>query len=134
MMAMVVLIAASRHVLPLAFINAGTPMADETIAIAAGLLLIGATFFIMDGLQTVTAGALRGLNDTRVPMAIAAVSFWLIGFVTCYVLAFRFHLGVTGVWIGFTVSLAVYAALLLWRFEALTRRGFLPDMVPSPTH
>jgi MATE family multidrug resistance protein len=134
MMAMVVLIAASRHVLPLAFINAGTATADETIAIAAGLLLIGATFFIMDGLQTVTAGALRGLNDTRVPMAIAAVSFWLIGFITCYTLAFQFHLGVTGVWIGFTVSLAVYAALLLWRFEALTRRGFLPDMMPSPTH
>jgi MATE family multidrug resistance protein len=134
MMAMVVLIAASRHILPLAFINSGTPAADETIAIAAGLLLIGATFFIMDGLQTVAAGALRGLNDTRVPMAIAAISFWLIGFVICYALAFQFHLFVTGVWIGFTVSLAVYAALLLWRFDALTRRGYLPDMVPSPTH
>ena len=134
MLAMVVLIGASRHILPLAFINSGTPAADETIAIAAGLLLIGATFFIMDGLQTVAAGALRGLNDTRVPMVIAAISFWLIGFVTCYALAFQFHLGVTGVWIGFTVSLAVYAALLLWRFDALTRRGYLPDMVPSPTH
>jgi MATE family multidrug resistance protein len=134
MVAMVILITTTRHVLPLVFINAGNQSADETIALASGLLLIGATFFIMDGLQTVTAGALRGLNDTRVPMAIAALSFWLIGFVACYVLAFPLHLGVEGVWIGFTVSLAVYAALLLWRFEVLTRRGFMPTMAPSPSH
>jgi hypothetical protein len=38
------------------------------------------------------------------------------------------------VWIGFTVSLTVYSTLLLWRFEALTRRGFMPAMVPSPGH
>ena len=134
MVAMVVLITASRHVLPLVFVRGGSQSSDETIAVAAGLLLIGATFFVMDGLQTVAAGALRGLNDTRIPMAIAAFSFWLIGFVACYVLAFPLHLGVDGVWIGFTISLAVYAVLLLWRFEALTRRGFMPAMVPSPSH
>jgi MATE family multidrug resistance protein len=125
---------ALRHVIPLIFINAGTAEADATVAIAAGLLLIGATFFVVDGLQTVAAGALRGLNDTRVPMVIAAISFWLIGFVSCYVLAFPLHLGVNGIWIGFTVGLLVYAVLLLWRFDALTRRGFLPDMVHAPTH
>jgi MATE family multidrug resistance protein len=134
MIAMVVLIVAVRHWLPLIFINAGSPDADATIAIAAGLLLIGATFFIADGLQTVSAGALRGLNDTRIPMIIAAFSFWLVGFLACYVLAFPLHFGVEGVWIGFTLSLLVYAALLLWRFEALTRRGYMPAMVPSPTH
>jgi MATE family multidrug resistance protein len=130
MIAMVVLIAASRHVLPLVFVGGDSQGSEETIANAAGLLLIGA----MDGLQTVTAGALRGLNDTRIPMIIAAVSFWLIGFVACYALAFPLHLGVDGVWIGFTISLTVYSALLLWRFEALTRRGFMPAMVPSPSH
>lgn len=133
MVTMVILIAATRHVLPLVFVDAGSQGADETIAIAAGLLLIGATFFVVDGLQTVSAGALRGLNDTRVPLLIAAVSFWLVGFVACYVLAFPLGLGVNGVWIGFTIGLAVYAALLLWRFEALTRRGFMPAMVPSPS-
>jgi MATE family multidrug resistance protein len=97
-------------------------------------LLIGSTFFVVDGLQTVSAGALRGLNDTRIPLLIAAVSFWLVGFVACYVLAFPLHLGVDGVWMGFTIGLAVYAALLLWRFDALTRRGFMPTMVPSPSH
>jgi MATE family multidrug resistance protein len=134
MVAMVALIAASRHVLPLVFVGGGSQGSDETVAIAAGLLLIGATFFIMDGLQTVTAGALRGLNDTRIPMMIAAFSFWMIGFVACYVLAFPLRLGVEGVWVGFTISLAVYAVLLLWRFEALTRRGFMPAMAPSPSH
>jgi MATE family multidrug resistance protein len=134
MVAMVVLIVAMRNWLPLIFINAGSADANATIAIASGLLLIGATFFVADGLQTVSAGALRGLNDTRIPMIIAAFSFWLIGFVACYVLGFPLHLGVEGVWIGFTLSLVVYAALLLWRFEALTRRGYMPALVPSPTH
>jgi MATE family multidrug resistance protein len=133
MIAMVVLISASRHVVPLAFIASGSQSANETIAIAARLLLIGSTFFIMDGLQTVAAGSLRGLNDTRIPMAIAAFSFWMIGFVACNVLAFPLRLGVDGVWMGFTISLAVYAALLLWRFEALTRNGFIPAMAPSPS-
>jgi MATE family multidrug resistance protein len=133
MIAMVALISASRHVVPLAFIASGSQSANETIAIAARLLLIGSTFFIMDGLQTVAAGSLRGLNDTRIPMAIAAFSFWMIGFVACNVLAFPLRLGVDGVWMGFTISLAVYAALLLWRFEALTRNGFIPAMAPSPS-
>jgi MATE family multidrug resistance protein len=134
MVAMVILIAASRNAIPLLFVDRGSAGAEDTIAIAAGLLLIGATFFVADGMQTVANGALRGLNDTRVPMLMAAVSFWLVGFVACCVLGFSLRLGVEGVWIGFTISLLVYASLLLWRFEALTRRGFMPAMVPPPAH
>ena len=44
------------------------------------LLMVGATFFITDGMQTIAAGALRGMNDTRVPLLFAAISYWLIGF------------------------------------------------------
>ena len=53
-------------------------------ALAATLLVVGASFFIADGVQTVAAGALRGLNDTRVPLLFAALSFWVIGFRGCY--------------------------------------------------
>ena len=63
------------------------------MALAALLLVMGMTFFIADGVQTVAAGALRGLNDTRLPLLFAAVSFWLIGFVGCYWLAFPMGLG-----------------------------------------
>src|SRR6185312_4810270 len=123
---MVVLIVTLRNVVPLAFLDAGDRDADATIALAATLLTIGATFFIVDGIQTVAAGALRGLNDTRVPMLFAALSFWPVGFAASYGLGFPAGLGVTGVWIGFTIGIAVYAVLLTWRFHMLTRRGFMP--------
>ena len=126
MAAMVVLIIALRHVIPLAFLDRGTGDADATIALTENLLVIGATFFIVDGIQTVAAGALRGLNDTRVPMIFAALSFWAVGFTACYLLGFPAQLGVIGVWIGFTICLLLYAFLLTWRFDTLTRRGYMP--------
>ncbi|HVV61169.1 MAG TPA: MATE family efflux transporter [Pseudolabrys sp.] len=129
MAAMVVLIVALRDVIPLSFLDAGDRDADATIALAATLLLIGATFFIVDGIQTVAAGALRGLNDTRIPMVFAALSFWPVGFAASFTLGFPAGLGVTGVWTGFTIGIALYAVLLTWRFHALTRRGYMPKVV-----
>jgi MATE family multidrug resistance protein len=108
----------------------GSNAADsKTAEMVALLLIVGATFFICDGLQTAAAGALRGLNDTRVPLAFAATSFWLIGFTTSFGLAFPLGLGAVGVWVGFSCSLIVFAALLILRFRYLTSRGFLPEMV-----
>jgi MATE family multidrug resistance protein len=134
MAAMVVVIIAFRGWIPLLFLDPGRGNADATLALAATLLAVGATFFIADGTQTVAAGALRGLNDTRVPMLIAALSFWLVGFTTCYLLGFPARLGVTGVWIGFTISIALYAGLLVWRFNALSRSGFMPEVADASAH
>jgi MATE family multidrug resistance protein len=69
------------------------------------------------------------LNDTRVPVLLAAVSFWLIGFTTSYLLGFPMRLGAVGVWIGFTSGLAVFALLLILRFRWLTSHGYLPERV-----
>jgi MATE family multidrug resistance protein len=91
-------------------------------------LIVGATFFIADGVQTVAAGALRGLNDTRVPLVFAAISFWLIGFAASYGLAFPLGLGAVGVWVGFSCGLVVFATLLILRFRWLTGRGYLPQI------
>ncbi|MDI3470909.1 MAG: MATE family efflux pump [Pseudolabrys sp.] len=132
MAAMVVLILLLRHDIPLLFLSMTDGAAVETANLAASLLTIGATFFIADGVQTVAAGALRGLNDTRIPMLFAALSFWTIGMAACYGLAFPAGLGVTGIWIGFTVSLIVYASLLIWRFDLLSRRGFMPEVAHAP--
>ena len=61
-------------------------------------------------------------------MLLAATSFWVVGMTTCYGLAFPAGFGVTGIWIGFTVALIVYASLLIWRFDTLSRRGFMPEV------
>jgi MATE family multidrug resistance protein len=128
--AMAICVIATRDQLPMLFL--GEDATPETVAIAKTLLLIGATFFIVDGLQAVASGALRGFNDTFVPFLFSATGFWLVGFVSAYLLAFKAGLGAPGIWIGLAFGLAVYAGLLVWRFEALTRRGYLPAPVEMP--
>jgi MATE family multidrug resistance protein len=128
---MTLIVAMTRSAIPYFFLGQETADAAATIALAATLLVVGATFFIADGVQTIAAGALRGLNDTRVPLGIAAVSFWVIGFSACYTLAFTADLGAIGVWIGLSASIAIYAVLLVWRFHALTGRHYLPELAKA---
>ena len=130
MTVMTIVVALTRHVIPLLFLGGAAASAQETVALAATLLVLGATFFIADGAQTVAAGALRGLNDTRVPLLIAVLSFWIIGFTSSYCFAFPLGFGAIGVWIGLSVGTCVFAVLLLWRFHALTRAHYMPA-VPS---
>jgi MATE family multidrug resistance protein len=125
MAAMTLLVALTRHVIPLAFLGRAAPD-PQTVALAASLLVLGASFFIADGIQTVAAGALRGLNDTRVPLVFAGVSFWLIGFTGCWLFGFTFGLGAYGIWIGLSLGIVCYAVLLIARFQRLTVRHYLP--------
>jgi MATE family multidrug resistance protein len=95
---------------------------DATAELSATLLLVGSTFFIADAIQTIAAGALRGMNDTRVPLLFAMLSYWLIGFACACWLAFWTPTGAIGVWIGLSIGTAVYAALLLLRFRSLASK------------
>jgi len=113
---------ALRHVIPLAFLGGDSAALAETAQLTASLLLLGATFFIADGLQTIVGGALRGINDTRMTLLFAAIGYWGIAFPVAWVLAFHTGLGAVGVWVGFSVGTFVYAALLILRFRMLTRR------------
>lgn len=113
---------ALRFVIARFFLGEGIANADAAASLAAQLLLIGATFYITDGLQTIAAGALRGINDTRVPLLFAAFSYWGIGFCSAYVLAFHTALGAAGVWIGLSLGTLVYATLLVLRFRQLASR------------
>ena len=117
---------ALRNVIPDVFLGDAAQAASETTRLASALLLFGATWFVADGVQGVAAGALRGLNDTRVPMVYAALSFWVVGFTSAYALAFWWDFGVFGVWAGFALSVWLFALLLTVRFHNLTARGFLP--------
>jgi MATE family multidrug resistance protein len=93
-----------------------------TVELTATLLMVGATFFVTDGVQTVAAGALRGMHDTRLPLLFAAISYWLIGFSAAYGLGFWAKFGAVGVWIGLSCGTAVYAVLLVLRFRRLASR------------
>jgi MATE family multidrug resistance protein len=59
-------------------------------------------------------------------MLFAAICFWAVGFTVCYALGFPLGWGAVGVWIGLSIGVILYAALLAWRFLSLTKRGYLP--------
>jgi MATE family multidrug resistance protein len=133
MIVMTVLVMLFRIELPSFFMDSRMNDAGQIVSIASWLLVIGATFFVADGVQTAMAGALRGLNDTKIPMLFAAFSFWGVGFGALYVLAFPLGYGVTGVWAGFTIGLIVYCVLLVTRFHLLTARGYIPEAPRAET-
>lgn len=115
-------VVAARFAIAEFFLGDGAVNADATIKLAANLLLVGASFFITDAAQSIAAGSLRGLKDTRVPLLFAGVGYWLIGFSLSYALGFRVGLGAIGVWIGLSIGTAVYATLLISRFQLLTKK------------
>ena len=99
-------------------------MADnnEVILLAAKLLLVAAFFQISDGTQVVVLGALRGLQDVRIPTWITFVAYWLIGFPISYYLGLHTDLKSTGIWIGLLTGLSASAIMLYIRFNYLTKK------------
>lgn len=94
----------------------------EVIAIASKLLLIAAVFQISDGIQVVVLGALRGLQDVKIPMYITFVAYWVVGFPISYYLGEFTDLKAQGVWIGLLAGLTTAAILLYLRFNYLTKK------------
>jgi MATE family multidrug resistance protein len=109
-----------------AYIDMDAPANATLIGFALQYLVVAAAFQLVDGAQAVAAGVLRGIQDTRVPAAIAIVSYWLAGFVTAYWLGLHTPLSGLGVWIGLAVGLTVAAVLLLVRWAGRGRFGLLP--------
>ena len=95
---------------------------SEVILIAAELLIIVALFQIFDGLQVAILGALRGMQDVKVPTLIAFISYWVIGFPICYYLGLHTPLKSVGIWIGLLVGLGSASLLLFIRFHYLTKK------------
>lgn len=85
------------------------------VAYATGLLLMAALFQVFDGAQVTGLSVLRGAADTRGPMWITILGYWVIGIPVAYVLGFHTRMGHVGIWAGLTLSLAVVGLLLLWR-------------------
>jgi len=98
---------------------------SEVIVIASRLLLVAAVFQISDGIQVVVLGALRGLQDVKIPMYITFVAYWIIGFPISYYLGEYTELKATGVWIGLLAGLTAAALFLYIRFHYLTKKLLL---------
>jgi MATE family multidrug resistance protein len=109
-----------------AYLDVGDPGNDRVVALAVQFLAVAALFQLADGAQAVAAGILRGIQDTRVPMIIAGIGFWVVGFGTAVLLGFGAGWGGVGVWWGLLAGLLAASAMLLWRWRARGRLGLLP--------
>ncbi|MXO97144.1 MATE family efflux transporter [Erythrobacter aquimaris] len=98
------------------YIDPWDPANAVLVSFALKYIVVAAAFQLFDGMQAVAAGALRGLQDTRVPMWIAAFSYWVPGIGLSLWLGFFTPLKGVGVWIGLATGLTVAAVLLTWRW------------------
>ena len=108
---------AGRQLLPGLYVD------DQAVVnIAVPLIVIAGFFQLSDGAQVVCAGALRGLQDVKVPSFLIFVAYWIIGLPLGYWLAFRAGYGGTGIWWGLLIGLTVTAIAMLIRFDRLTKK------------
>jgi multidrug resistance protein, MATE family len=98
------------------FLSPDEPDRPGVIAIGVVLLAAAALFQLADAAQVMALSLLRGVQDTRVPMIIATLSYWAVGMPVAYVLGFVLNWGGVGVWLGLATGLALAGLFMMWRF------------------
>jgi MATE family multidrug resistance protein len=94
----------------------------QVVSIASKLMLIAAIFQISDGIQVVTLGALRGMQDVKIPTLITFVAYWVIGFPISFYLGMYTDYASSGIWIGLLAGLTASALMLFIRFNYLSKQ------------
>lgn len=116
----------ARDWIPLLFVNSEMSSQVENIrlvvSVASQLLWVAAIFQIFDGIQVVVLGALRGLQDVKIPTLITFIAYWIIGFPISAYLGLKTSLQAEGIWIGLLAGLTAAAVLLYFRFIYLVRK------------
>ncbi len=86
------------------------------------LILFAIAYQLMDAWQVSAAGCLRGMQDTKGPMWITLLAYWVIAFPVGIYLARFTRMGAAGVWTGLIVGLSVACVLLLLRLYMNNKR------------
>lgn len=115
-----------HNIFPKIYVNLDDPINAidnaEVVSIAATLLIAAAVFQLSDSLQVITLGALRGLQDVKIPTIITFIAYWAIGFPVSYFCGKEDVLGSLGIWLGLLAGLTSAAILLYIRFNYLTKK------------
>lgn len=104
------------------FLDGSDPEAPAIIAVGVGLLMAAAAFQLVDALQVMALGLLRGLQDTTWPMYVTAFAYWGVGAPASYLFGITLGFGGVGIWSGLVFGLSVAGVGLAWRFIHLWRR------------
>lgn len=113
------------------FMEADDPQRGQILAIGTGLLAMAALFQLVDGAQVIALGLLRGLQDAKIPMVMAALSYWVVGIPASYYFGFVRQMDGIGVWLGLVLGLAFAAVLLMARFWMHSVRQMLAPAEPA---
>lgn len=117
-----VLFVALRHAIPLIFTTNG-----EVVSLASSMLVLIALYQLPDGIQNISVGVLRGVQDVKIIMPLAFAAYWLLNLPVGYLCGFTFGLGPRGLFIGYVVGLTTASLLYLSRIRrdvrALRRNG-----------
>lgn len=105
------------------YLDMNAPETMNVVNLAMPMLTIAAIAQFLDGVQRVAMGALYGLQDTRIPMLLSVLTFWVIGLTSGYILGFPIGLGGVGLWTGQSIGVAVAGLIFLWRFHSLTSKS-----------
>lgn len=122
---------AAPETLTALFLDLGDPANRPVVALTTGLFVIAALFQVSDGVQAISSRALRGLQDTFVPMWIAGLRYWGLGIPGGYLLGFVAGYGAAGLWWGLALGLTATAAKLTGRFVRLSSRIRRASAVPA---
>lgn len=132
----VVLLAAPRTIAGI-YVNIDAPANSGLVAIALKLFAVAALFQIVDGVQAIAAGALRGYRDTTIPLLLAVIGYWGVGFAGGWLLAFPAGYGPIGLWSGLAAGLAAVALMLTLRLHycgAGAAQHQPPGSIPAKLH
>ncbi len=113
------------HLVLSIYVDVNAPKNAAMVGFAVQFLVLAAIFQLVDAAQAVAAGNLRGLQDTRIPMVLAVLSYWAVGFSVAIGLAFYTPLQGVGVWVGLAAGLLVAAILLTWRWARREKLGLI---------
>jgi len=128
---MMVIVLAIPEAFASLFLDPARADSAGVLALATTFLFYAAFFQLGDGIQAVAGGALRGLNDTAVPMLLAVVSYWGVGLGIGVGFAFAGGMQGAGLWFGFDCGLVCAALLLTYRLNRLARRRYIPALAPA---
>ncbi|MHA7876438.1 MATE family efflux transporter [Roseivivax sp.] len=119
------------------FLDPADPDRAAIIAAGTGLLAMAALFQLVDGAQVIALGLLRGVQDARVPMVMAAIAYWALGLPAAWIAGFVLPWGAVGIWAGLVIGLGAASVMLLYRFWAralptfaATGRSLAPEAAP----
>jgi multidrug resistance protein, MATE family len=113
-----------RNILPAFYLS---PEDAAVIPVASSLLVIAGLFQLSDGVQVICNGALRGLQDVKVPSVFIFISYWVVGLPLGYWLAFSLKVGPLGIWIGLLIGLTLTASAMFLRLKALLRQQMIAE-------